>query len=91
MSASKNLEICNLCNGSGIDDSFDIAFPDTCPKCGGTGKVDWVKQILGSSYQHKFDDIVDAQAAALAHQIDQDIMKQLTKSVGIPHGILKGK
>jgi len=90
MSASENLEICNLCNGKGLD-LDDIAFPDTCPKCGGSGKVDWVEQIVGSPQQHKYNEWVDAASAALAKSIDREILNQLIESVRIPNGVLKGK
>ena len=87
MSASENLEICDLCNGSGIDKLTDIAFPNTCPKCAGLGKVDWVEQIVGSSYQHRFNDIVDATAAALAKQIDEEVMTTI-KALAVPREFL---
>ena len=39
--------VCRGCEGSGIKDNDEIALV-VCQKCGGSGKVDWISNAMGS-------------------------------------------
>lgn len=39
--------ICNKCNGEGIIKSCSIGNKMLCSKCYGTGKLDWIENIVG--------------------------------------------
>jgi DnaJ-class molecular chaperone len=46
----KHLVKCNKCNGEGEvlrrDDHFGV---DRCPKCLGTGMLDWIENVVGKA------------------------------------------
>ena len=85
--------LCNECNGSG-DDPSSKTFTTVCPKCRGTGKVDWLENILGkkrilrATFSH--DDMVDSMSYMripsetldeMAKQIAEEIDKEIIESI----------
>ncbi len=41
-------EICDSCRGTGKVLSSNVASPcNECPKCHGTGKLDWIEKVTG--------------------------------------------
>ena len=85
--------ICSKCNGTGKDKNSCYS-NNTCTKCLGEGKLDWVSNamIKKTSYVYNFststyactptitEELYDYMAEQLARKIDQEILEDLFKS-----------
>lgn len=71
--------LCDKCNGKGRI-TYSKHFSETCYKCKGVGKLDWIENIVGktSSPNDLLEDAFYKQMAKeLADAIDSEILKSL--------------
>jgi len=79
--------LCSLCKGSRLieeevgktpDDDRKIPIKNLCPKCLGTGKVDWIENATGKSH-NSFDTVITLNEPVdfieISYCIDKDGVK----------------
>lgn len=77
--------VCRICGGVGkvrkIRPPRKTPFYVMCSHCQGTGRVDWVENIVGKKPMAKFstDEIVEKLALQMARDIDEKILKTLSE------------
>lgn len=87
--------LCDKCNGLRYSRENGIR-GIRCPECQGTGKVDWLENILGKAPMKGsdtsewlppagfdrgvHDDAIDAMAQQLANEIDKEILESILES-----------
>ena len=80
--------ICPKCKGNciiftgklSVSDFDKVPIEDTviCPKCFGTGKLDWIENILGKrSRGNLLDDAITTASKKLKDRIDKDILNNI--------------
>ena len=69
--------ICSRCEGRGCSPFFSIQeAQETCPKCNGEGKLDWVSNAMVKEnlfYEYK-NDFIKFASECLKNDIDKNIM-----------------
>ena len=78
----ENEYICDKCGGTGRVNNFNPYHPYYshrrkvfCPMCQGTGKLDWIENIVGKKpIVFRYENAVDNMAREMAKGIDREII-----------------
>jgi len=75
--------VCEKCDGKGTRRAKDgISLMEFCPKCGGTGKLDWVEVVTGKRKDPPMVDVrralIDVMGSKIAEDVDRQILAGLT-------------
>jgi len=105
--------LCPKCNGdrecevgskSEDPDGNEYIITAFCDVCHGTGKLDWIEQVVGkrsknNMFTASFDEVfhgdfsitVKPYMEALAKQMADNVDREILKAMGVPCNLMKGK